>query len=531
MKLRSRPRRVRNPSRLREILAILHQEEVTKGINPPKLRQLLERLGPTFIKMGQILSMREDLLPRAYCEELAKLRSEVAPMPFGEVSRVLQQELGADKLRNLRIEETPLGSASIAQVHRARLAPDRRAVVVKVQRSGIVEKMAEDIRLLRRAAALLHIVNVGGDAVDLPAVINEMWAATQQELDFLSEARNLDHFARLHQGVAYTACPRVEWAYSTARVLVMEYIDGIRVDDVDALTEQGYDMNEIGVKLAASYAKQVMDDAFFHADPHPGNIFVRDGKIVWMDMGMMGSLSRRDQQQLSKAVAGVAAHDVAAVKEVVLTMGVVRGPINHSQLYNDLDLLLLRYADAELMELDLGDLLREFFDLAQTHNISMPPGVTMLMRGVMTLEGLLERCAPEISFMQVISAHLKGRMFDHFNLEKELLKHGKTLYQSGQHLLGLPIKVSELVNMLIKGQAKVNLELVGSDEPIKAAKIMVDKLVLALITAAILLSSALICTTDMQPRLLGIPALGLLGFLTALVMGVWFIWHYIRDKR
>ena len=305
--------------RLREMTAVLHKHGITRGVTPEKLRLILEDLA-TYIKLGQIMSMHSDILPKRYCEELMRLRSEVAPMSFEEVAEVLQESYGMEWDAVFQsIEERPLGSASIAQVHKAVLR-DGREVVIKVQRKGIYEIMARDISLLKKAVKLLPPVSLKG-MVDLEMVLDELWVVTREEMNFLTEASNMEEFARRNQEVAFVGVPVLYQEYTTAHVLVMEYIDGFGIDDKEALLEEGYELEEIGSKLVDNYIKQVIEDGFFHADPHPGNLRIRDGKIIWIDMGMMGRLTERDRELLELAVRGVAANDIGMIQEAVLALG------------------------------------------------------------------------------------------------------------------------------------------------------------------------------------------------------------------
>ena len=298
--------RADNRHRLREILAVLARHGILRGLTPVKLRLIIQDLGPTFVKLGQILSMRQDMLPAEYCQELTLLRADVSPMPFGEVKEVVEAEYGVPmKSLFLSFEETPLGSASIAQVHAAVLR-DGNEVAVKVQRPGVRDTMARDIVLLRRAAGILQRAGGIAGVIDFRMVLDEMWAVAQEEMDFLLEARHMDEFRDSNAGVAYVTCPRVEHRYTTSRALMMEYIDGIPIDDTDRLREEGYDLGEIGEKLAENYVRQILDEAFFHADPHPGNLRIRAGKIVFLDLGMMGRLSEKDRELLKTAVRAVA---------------------------------------------------------------------------------------------------------------------------------------------------------------------------------------------------------------------------------
>ena len=307
-------------NRLTEITGVLHKHGITRGVTPEKLRLILEDLGPTFIKLGQIMSMHSDILPKRYCDELMKLRSEVAPMAFSEVEEVLMEAYGCPWEEIFeQIDPTPLGSASIAQVHRAVLK-DGSTVVMKVQRKGIYEKMARDIGLLHRAVKLLPPVSFK-DLVDLDMVLDELWMVTKEEMDFQTEAANLEEFARRNKEIAFVGVPKLYQVYTNHLVLVMEYIEGYAIDDREHLEAEGYDLEEIGSKLVDHYIKQVMEDGFFHADPHPGNVKVREGKIVWIDMGMMGRLTDSDREQIGKAIQGIALQDVGLIEEVVLTFG------------------------------------------------------------------------------------------------------------------------------------------------------------------------------------------------------------------
>ena len=333
--------------RLKEMTAVLHKYGVTRGVTPEKLRLILEELGPTYIKLGQIMSMHSDILPRRYCDELMRLRSDVSPMSFAEVTEVIENSYGCAWTEVFAsMEQKPLGSASIAQVHRAVLR-DGDQVVVKVQRKGIYETMARDIGLLRKAVRLLPPMSIKG-VVDLDMVLDELWSVTREEINFLTEASNMEEFTRRNQDVAYVAVPRLYQEYTATHVLVMEYIDGFSLDDREGLLAQGYDLKEIGTKLVDHYIKQVMDDGFFHADPHTGNIRIRDGKIVWIDMGMMGRLSERDRQLIGRAIQGVAAGDVSMIQEVVIALGEFKKTPDPSHLYEGIRELLAKYGTADM---------------------------------------------------------------------------------------------------------------------------------------------------------------------------------------
>lgn len=517
--------------RLREILGVLARHNLAGGMTPEKLRSIVEDLGPTFVKLGQIMSMRRDMLPEAYCRELEKLRAEVRPLAFEEVRGVVETEYGVS-LRSVFdvFDETPIGSASIAQVHAARLK-NGAPVVVKVQRPGIRDTMARDIALLRRAAGHLGGIGGLGSVVDFRMVLDEMWVVAQQEMDFLIEAQHAEKFRRLNEEIAYVTCPRVERRFTTSRVLVMEYIDGIPIDAHEALEQAGYDRAEIGTKLAENYVKQVLEDAFFHADPHPGNLRVCGGKIVWLDLGMMGRLTEKDQTLLKRAVRAIVENDVGTVKEVLLTIGVHSGRIDHARLYADIDDLLTQYASAGMAEMDLSRMLEEILTLASNHGISMPQGISMLCRGMMTMQGVLADLSPDINIVTIMANHLSAGALQDIDWSQETQSAVRALLSSGRKTLDVPAQLSDLLKMTIKGQTKVNLEVSGSDGPLHVLGGMVNRLILGIVLAALLIASGVICASGIEPAVGGMPVYGLIGFSLAAVLGVVLLFKVFHAKK
>ena len=521
----------RQPGRMQEIFNVLKSHDIIRGVGPEKLRSILEDLGPTYIKIGQIMSMRSDMLPQAYCDELMKLRTDVKPMSPDEIKSIIETEFKRPVQEIFSsFDSTPLGSASIAQVHPASLKNGKK-VVVKVQRANIRETMAQDILMMRRAAKLLNVIKLAGDVIDFNAIIDELWKTSQQELDFLQEASHLKEFAKLNGNDANVSCPSVEPDLMTSKVLVMEYIDGIPIDSVDKLTALGCDMNKIGSSLAENYIKQILEDGFFHADPHPGNIWIRNGKIVWLDLGMMGNLSKYDRDILKNMVKAIVGNDVLELKNSLLTMGEATERINHARLYTDIDDMLTKYGTMDLGNINLGKLLGEMISLAREHHISMPSGIGMLGRGLVTFEGVLSACCPDVNFVQVVSKHLYKNILADFDIVKELEHTGKSAYGLFRKSLDIPAQLSDILKMTVKGQTKLNLELTGADEPLKDIRRMMDKLVISIISASLIVGSSLICTTDMEPKIAGIPLIGFLGFFGAAILGLWLVAGILQIRK
>ena len=517
-------------SRLREITAVLRKHNITRGVTPKKLRLIIEDLGPTFIKLGQIMSMHSDVLPKRYCDELMKLRSDVTPMPFEEVIEVIEESYGRSWKRVFsEIEEEPQGSASIAQVHRAVLRTGEK-VVVKVQRRGIYEKMARDIDLLHKAVKLLPPVSIKGMA-DLDLVLDEMWSVTRDEMNFLTEASNMEEFARRNKDVNFVGTPILYQQFTTVHVLVMEYIDGCGIDDKEALLENGYDLREIGSKLVDNYIKQVMDDGFFHADPHSGNVKIREGKIIWIDMGMMGRLTEHDREMIGKAVQGVALNDVGLIQEAVMALGEFKERPDQRKLYEDIDTLLMKYGSTNMGSINVAEVLSDLMDVMKDNKIMMPHGLTMLARGLSHMEGVLADIAPDINMVEIAAAHMSGEFFRHLDIKKELKSSGKSVLRSFRKALDIPSMISDMMSGYLKGQAKVNLDLQVTDDLAALLRRLVRNIVMGLWVMALLISSSIICTTDMTPKILGIPALGAFGYMLAFVIVMYvFIKHLLSRK-
>ena len=517
--------------RLGEIMSILNRHEITKGLTPEKLRLIIEDLGPTFVKFGQIISMRSDLLPEAYCKELEKLRSDVKPMSFAIVKKQIETEYG-DSMWSLfsKFDKKPLGSASIAQVHHA-ILKNGDEVVVKVQRPGIYEVMAMDIGLLHRAISLIKITGIISDALDLNMLLDEMWFAARQEMDFLIEARHADQFADYNEDISYVACPKMYHQYSTSKMLVMEYVNGISVGDLDALRAAKVNLNTLADNMAENYIKQVIDDAFFHADPHPGNIIIRDGVIVWIDTGMMGTLSRKDSNALKNMISAVATQNAQTLKNALLEIGDYSEPIDHIRMYADVDNFLSRYGNIDLESIELGTFLTDLLGLASDHHISVPKGISMFMRSCITIESVIALLNPHANLVSILMKHLYRNELKNLDLKATLFDFGRNLYTGAQATLEIPTYVISLIRTVLHGDTNINIKLSDYNNLMRKIDLLVSRIVTALIIVGLLIGSSFIATTNMKPEILDIPALGLIGFVFAMGLAFYLIFNIFITKR
>lgn len=510
------------PSQLRrmgQILRILKKHKVTRGMDPVKFRQILEDLGPTYVKIGQIMATRQDIFSQRYCSELEKLRSDVKPMPFETVKEVLTEAYGPDLDKVFtRIDETPLGLASIAQVHKAWLK-DGPMVVVKVQRPGIYQEMEEDIRLLRKASGILKLSDVFSSVVDVNVVLDEFWTSAQQEMDFTNEAQNAIRFRRDYEDCAWLSAPVVYEDLTSRKVMVMEYISGCEIDDDARLDAEGYDRHEIAMRLGTNYITQITDFGFFHADPHSGNIRVRDGQIVYIDFGMMGTLTDRDRRLMKQAIKALAVRDTLKLTDTILTLGVVKRPPDYANLTQSIEEYVSIYCENSLEDIDLPAMVQDLFTICHEYGIALPKGISMLARSLVTFEGTIEVLDPSTNAMKIISTQKASLLSSDWGRD---LQHVLTRLQAdADHMLNMPVQLSDILSMVRRGQLKVNLDLQGADSTIANFDRMINRIIVCLLIVALLMSSSIICTTKMKPEFLGIPLLGFAGFFIAFCMSMW----------
>ncbi|MCC8103676.1 MAG: AarF/ABC1/UbiB kinase family protein [Clostridiales bacterium] len=499
-------------------------------MNPEKLRLILEDLGPTFIKLGQIASMHPDVLPQAYCEELSKLCSDVAPMPYDEVISIIEESCGCPWNQIFSwIQKTPQGSASIAQVHRARLRSGEQ-VVVKIQRRGICEIMTRDIYLLQR---LLRFLPTGAvkNMVDLDQMLDDIWAATREEMNFVMEAANMQEFSRRNKGIAYIGSPILYEKYTSMHMLVMEYIDGYAVDDREALQENGYDSREIAEKLSENYLWQIIDEGFFHADPHVGNIRIRDGKIIWIDMGMMGRLTENDRRMLTLGLQGIAMNDTGRIEEAVLSLCEYTQKPDHKKLQDDIENILNRYGQIGMGNLKLVDFLADLMDIMRDNRLKMPHSLTMLVRGLTHMEGVLAELSPDINIVEIARTKIVESFWKPANISKELENSGKNILLSLRKGQDIPASLSDALREFRSGEARMKFDLHATDQFSGLLYNLVYGLVGGLLITALLISASIICTTDLQPRFLGMPVIAAVGYGLAILLAVCLIIHYFHGKK
>ena len=519
--------------RMNEIVRIMRQYKVLHGLTPEQAVEVLQALGPTYVKIGQLASNRSDLLPKAYCDAFEKLRDDANPMPFDVVIEQIDRAYGKSWHEVFAsIDPVPLGAASIAQVHKATLL-DGTTVAVKVRRPGVAESMAEDIMLMKHLLALGEFAsNSHRDILlSLEGFIEEIERTTASEVDFTSELHNLMRFHDELADEEGVTSPVAYPQYSCESVLVMEFVQGTEISHTQALREQGIDVSALARRVCQSYVTQVLDDGFFHADPHPGNILVRDGEVVWIDLGMVGTLTVSERMLVGKVFTAVATDNAYLLKEAVMGLVHVLGPVDHGALLEALSRLLAEYSTAEMKEINVGTVLTEVIEVLRGQNMMMTSSVTMLARGFVTIEGVIAQVAPDISVIEIVSKHVIAQQADPKFLATQLIELATTSAASAEALAKLPTQLSNTLEMLDRGQIKVNGDIEVSSRILATAYASVGRISLALLSAGLFLGSSILCTTAMQPQLLGVPLLGVLGYVGAFVLGAYTVFHILVSRH
>lgn len=477
-------------TRLKEIVSILKNSDLIKGITPEKVCITISNLGPTFIKIGQILSNRYDLLPKEYCDALANLRANVKPMSFDEVSEILEEEYGNINEVFESISKTCIGSASIAQVHKAKLITGED-VVIKVQRKNVYETMTMDVKLLKTAIKILHL-NLLIKVINISDVIDEMYNIAKEEMNFLIEAKHLEEFRENNLDTVYIDSPKVYSNLVTKKILVMENVEGININNTEELKNQGYDIEEIGLKLANNYIKQALEDGFFHADPHPDNILVREGKIVFLDLGMMGRLSSRTKELLKKAMKAIVRNDISDIEHILLSMSTITEPVNHVKLRSDIQRILDKNANEDIKNIDIIEFMNSINMMLKENHIKLDKNITLLIRGICVIEGTLEEISPDINLLMVFNNTIKQNTLREVFSEETLINTGKNFINGANSLGMLPNELLNFIRDVNRGETKIDIEMANSDKQVDKLEKMLHQLVIGGLDAAVLLGATMV---------------------------------------
>lgn len=377
-----------------------HMSKQSIGI---KLREVLQNLGPTFIKIGQIASTRRDLIPSEIAKELEKLQDQVSSFPFQQVREIVEMELG-ETLESLfhKFDETPVASASIGQVHHARLKTGER-VAIKVQRPDITTIVETDLEILDDLARLMEANLAWAKTYKIRKVVSEFSNSLRAELDYQTEARNGERIAKQFTDNPEVVIPKIHWDYTTNKVLTMDYIDGIKVNHISTLQNEGYDLKLIANRVTNSMLHQILMEGFFHGDPHPGNIYILpENRIAYIDFGMVGRLSEDTKYYFASLVIHLFNGNTKGLLKTITAMGLHSRETDMNTLYNDIDQFVMKYSDVPLSQISIGEALKDLLDLIYQHQIQVPADLSNLGKTLFLVESIVSELDPELSIVDTI---------------------------------------------------------------------------------------------------------------------------------
>jgi len=508
------------------------RDRLEKLSRAERVRLAFEELGPTFIKFGQILSTRPDLIPVDFINELSKLQDMVPPFPFDEASEIIKVELGAapeDLFAS--IDKTPMASASIGQVYRAKLK-DGEDVAVKVQRPGIKKIIEVDLEIMFHLATLMehHVEEM---ELHRPIKVVEEFSRTlEREIDYSIEATHMERFAREFLNDPTIYVPKVFRDTSTSRVLTMEFVDGIKISEISRLDDTGYDRKIIAARGVDLYLKQVFDNGFFHADPHPGNIFVLPNNVICLlDFGMMGTVDRQTREDFVDLIDSVVHKDTLSLTRSLLELTDYDEDPDIRLLERDLSDFIEQHLYKPLKDIEIGKMLQGLLEVASRYRLRIPPNIFLMMKVFSEIEGvglmldpdfdMIKQAAPFIERVKRARFHPKRIAGDIVTLVAELLKF----------IQQFPKDALEITRLIKQQKLSIRFEHKGFEPLLATYNQISNRISFSIVIAALIIGSALIVFAKTPPLFHGLSIIGIIGFISAAIMGIWLLIAILRKGR
>jgi ubiquinone biosynthesis protein len=496
-----------------------------------RVRMALEELGPTFIKLGQFASNRPDVLPPELIASLERLQDSVPPFPEHEAVMIVENELGKPVWELFEhFSETPIASASIAQVHKATLKSGQE-VAVKVQRPRIHDQVLTDLEIMYHLAALLEKHIQGIEVINPRQLVDEFSNAIKKELDFTTESMHIDHFTNNFKDDPTVYIPRVYREYASKKVIVTEFIHGIKISNVHELLEAGLDPKEISSRGANAVLKQIFEHGFFHADPHAGNILVKEGNVIcFLDLGMTGILTPSARERLSSIIVGIANRNPQRIVNTLYDM-------SNYQLERKEDLeyeiaeLIEEYASRTLGQINIGEVLNRLSKLLIVHRLRIIPGFYLLVKAVVTMEGIGFRLNPGFNMMEHLEPFAKKLINEQFG-PLHLAHEGIETVQDLFFLFrDLPSETRDIIQLVKNGRVRIEFVHRGLDPVLRKFDQLVNRMVFGLVLASLVIGSSIVVLSNIPPKIYGLPVIGIGGFLAAGLMGFWLLISILRHEK
>ena len=513
---------------------VLHWQstsEISQLEAPVRIRRALEELGPTFVKLGQLLATRVDMFPPHWITEFEKLHSQVPAVPYEVLHPSLVEALkGNPNDVFAEFDPVPLAAASIAQVYRATLK-DGTPVVVKMRRPGIEGVIRADLRILEHAAKLLESEVADSRRYDPVQIVSQFRRSLKRELDLAKEARNIDQFARDFADDPLVKIPKVYWEFTNDRVNVQEEIVGMAGVSPDRLRASGLDPKLLAARGADTVLRMVLEHGYFHADPHPGNVlFLPDNRIGMIDFGMVGMLTSSRRHQIVDLLHALTLKDEQALLQVLLDWS-GESVIDEDRLAYDVTELLQSYDDLQLKDVKIGALLNDITALMRDNNLLLPADLTLLFKTLITLEGLGQQLDPEFHMIDHLTPFVERIIQQRYTPGALLARGRKTVREALEVVADLPRDLQHLLRDIRRGRVKIDLDLKRLDQFGHQLDSASNRLTMGILTASLVVGSSIIMTVEGGPKLFGLPLFGLLGFLIAFFNSLWIIFAIWRSGK
>lgn len=509
-----------------------HADELARLEPPVQVRRALEELGPTFVKLGQILAGRADLLGPEWIAEFGKLHSRVPPVPLEMLRPQLREDLGGEPEAVFAwFDSEPLAAASIAQVHRARLA-DGSEVVIKIRRPDILHRIEADLRLLDRVAQTADEEWPALKPYRPRQLVREFARSLRRELDFAAECRHAERIAANMSSLPEVVIPRVHWQHTGERVNVQDFIDGIPGEDLARVDREGLDRKLLAKRGARAVMKMIVEDGFFHADPHPGNVFYLPGnRLAFIDFGMIGRLSPRRREELLQLLLGLVEHRPQAVADVLLEWTGDQQQANLAQLEEEIEAFVEQYHGTPLAELHLGQMLSEVTTVLREHRLALPADLALLIKAFISLEGMGRALDPDFHMASEALPLLRKVVRARYAPKALANRSWKALTRTLGVASQLPHDISRLLRRARHGKVNVGIEIAHLRRTGDLIDRAASRLAIALVIAALIIGSSIVMTVGGGPEVMGLPALGLAGFVGASVGGIWLLRSIWRGRH
>jgi ubiquinone biosynthesis protein len=514
-----------------KILRLKQPTELTKMDTPKRVSRAMQELGPTFIKLGQILATRVDLFPPEWIAEFEALQDRIPPIPFDELRAQLEEDLGEPPEKVFfQLETEALAAASIAQVHKARLE-DGSEVVLKIRRPGIRAKIEADLRLLGRVADLAEKEIEELRRFHPKEIVHQFTHSLRRELDLASEGRYMERAAVHFEDDPNIIIAKVYWPWTSERLIVQSYLHGIHGRDLKTVEEQGLDRTELAKRGANAVLKMVLEDGFYHADPHAGNVLYLPGnRIAFLDFGMMGRLSEQRREQIVRLLSAMVNKDVSGVTEILLDWaGDTYADMDDLSI--EVDAFLDSYHGVPLKQLKLSAMLGDITVIMRNHQLTLPPDLTLLFKVFITLEGLGRQLDPEFDMVAQATPFLTRAMYLRYSPEsiaKRGLRHVGSILDI---IANMPQDIRRLLRTTRRGGLQVHVDITKLDKFGRQVDRAASRITVGLVTAALIVGSSIVMTVSGGPTLWGLPVFGFLGFLAAGVSGIWVLISIYRGGK